>query len=243
VPGRLEGTRIVVTGASRGLGRAIAEAYAAEGARLVLTATRADRLEATLAACRALGAQAEGIALDLRDAAGVDAAAAGAAAALGRVDVLVNNAGILGVRAPLAEYPIDVFEETLRIGVVGTLRLIQRTLPAMSDGGAIVNVTSGAAGRSSWGAYAIAKLALDGMTGMLREELAVRRIRCVAVNPGGVRTRMRAAAYPREDPATVPHPSAVVEPFVAIAAGADPGPHVEGQEFRGAVAAPPRRRR
>ncbi|MDX6645542.1 MAG: hypothetical protein QOK40_1269, partial [Miltoncostaeaceae bacterium] len=145
--------------------------------------------------------------------------------------VLVNNAGILGVQAPLAEYPPDIFEEVLDVGVVGTLRLIQRVLPAMADGGAIVNVTSGAAGRPTWGAYAIAKLAIDGITGMLREELAPRGIRCVAINPGGVRTGMRAAAYPREDPATVPHPSAVVEPFLAVAAGADPGPHVEAQEY------------
>jgi NAD(P)-dependent dehydrogenase (short-subunit alcohol dehydrogenase family) len=245
VPGRLDGTRIVVTGASRGLGRAIAEAAAAEGARLVLTATRRERLEAALAACRALGAEAEGIGLDLRDPAAIDAAAAGAAATLGRVDVLINNAGVLGVRAPLADYPLDVFEEVLDIGVVGTLRLIQRLLPAMADGGAIVNVTSGAAGRATWGAYSIAKLALDGITAMLREELAPRGIRCVAINPGGVRTGMRAAAYPREDPATVPHPSAVVEPFLAVAAGADPGPHVEAPEYVGEsdpAQRPPRRR-
>jgi len=242
VPGRLDGTRIVVTGASRGLGRAIAEAAAAEGARLVLTATRRERLEAALAACRAAGAEAHGVAMDLRDGAGVDAAAAEAAAALGRVDVLVDNAGILGVRAPLAEYPIDLFEEVVDVGVAGTLRLIQRLLPAMSDGGAIINVTSGAAGRATWGAYAIAKLAIEGVTDMLREELAPRRIRCVAVNPGGIRTSMRAAAYPREDPATVPHPSAVVEPFLDIAAGADPGPRVEAQEYAGAPRRPARGR-
>jgi NAD(P)-dependent dehydrogenase (short-subunit alcohol dehydrogenase family) len=245
VPGRLDGTRIVVTGASRGLGRAIAEAAAAEGARQVLTATRPERLEAALAACRAAGAEAEGIGLDLRDPASVDAAAAEAAATLGRVDALINNAGILGVRAPLAEYPMDVFEEVLDVGVVGTLRLIQRLLPAMADGGAIVNVSSGAAGRATWGAYAVAKLALDGITGMLREELAPRGIRCVAINPGSVRTGMRTEAYPREDPATVPHPSAVVEPFIAVAAGADPGPHVEAQAYVGATdpAHRPRRRR
>jgi NAD(P)-dependent dehydrogenase (short-subunit alcohol dehydrogenase family) len=148
------------------------------------------------------------------------------------VDVLVNNAGLLGVRAPLAEYPLDVWEDVIASGVTGTLRLIQAILPAMSEGGAIVNVTSGAAGRPTWGAYAIAKLALDGITDILREELAPRRIRCVAINPGGIRTRMRAAAYPNEDPATLPHPSSVVEPFIAVAAGADPGPHVEAREWR-----------
>jgi NAD(P)-dependent dehydrogenase (short-subunit alcohol dehydrogenase family) len=221
--------RIVVTGASRGLGRALAEAFAAEGARLVLTATRAEHLASVLGA---VGESAEGVVLDLRDAQSTERAAALAVAALGRVDVLVNNAGLLGVRAPLAEYPLDVWEDVIASGVTGTLRLIQAILPAMSEGGAIVNVTSGAAGRPTWGAYAIAKLALDGITDMLREELAPRRIRCVAINPGGIRTRMRAAAYPNEDPATLPHPSSVVEPFIAVAAGADPGPHVEAREWR-----------
>ena len=226
---RLRDLGIVVTGASRGLGRALAEAFASEGARLVLTATRSEHLASVL---RTLGARAHGVPCDLRDGDSVDRAAREAVAALGRVDVLVNNAGMLGVRAPLAEYPIDLFADVIAVGVTGTLRLTQGVLPALSEGGAIINVTSGAAGRPLWGAYAVSKLAIDGMTRMLREELAPRRIRCVAINPGGIRTGMRAAAYPEEDPATLLHPSAVVEPFVAVAAGADPGWRVEAQQWR-----------
>lgn len=225
---RLRDLRIVVTGASRGLGRAVAETFAAEGARLVITATRAEHLSSVLGA---LGDHAEGVALDLRDAPSTKRAAVHAIAVLGRVDALVLNAGLLGVRAPLSEYPMDVWEDVIAAGVTGNMRFIQGVLPAMSDGGAIIAVTSGAAGRAGWGAYSVAKLALDGMTRMLREELAPRRIRCVAINPGGIRTRMRAAAYPGEDPATLPHPSTVVEPFVAVAAGADPGPYVEAREW------------
>ncbi len=101
----------------------------------------------------------------------------------------------------------------------------------MADEGCIINVTSGAAGRAGWGAYAVSKLGLEGVTTMLREELADRRIRCVAVNPGPVRTEMRAAAHPGEDPATVPHPSTVVEAFIAIAAGADPGPRIDAAQW------------
>jgi NAD(P)-dependent dehydrogenase (short-subunit alcohol dehydrogenase family) len=232
VPGRLEGTRIVLTGASRGLGRALAEAFAREGARQVLTATRPSGLAAALRACAAAGAEAHGVELDLGDPDSVDRAAAEAVAALGRVDALVNNAGLLGGRRELAEYPMDLFERVMAVNVTGTLRLTQRVLPAMTDGGAIVNVTSGAAGRATWGAYAVSKLAVDGITGMLRRELASRGLRCVAINPGPARTAMRAAAYPSEDPATVPHPSSLAEPFIAIAAGADPGPHVEAAEWR-----------
>ena len=223
----------MVTGASRGLGRAVAEAYAGEGARLLLTATALPRLEAAVEACRSAGAEAvDPVTLDLADPGSVDAAAARAVAVLGRIDVLVNNAGLLGVRAPLAEYPLDVWDRVIAVGVTNTLRLVQRLLPAMADGAAIVNVTSGAAGRATWGAYAVAKQALEAMTGMLRDELADRGIRCVAINPGPVRTAMRATAYPDEDPATVPPPSAAVPPFVAVAEGADPGPRVDAAGWR-----------
>ena len=230
--GRLDGTRILLTGASRGLGRALAEAFAREGARLALTATRAAGLAGALRACAAAGAEAHGLEMDLGDPDSVDRAAAEAVGALGRVDALVNNAGLLGERRELAEYPLDLFERVMAVNVIGTLRLTQRVLPSMADGGVVLNVTSGAAGRATWGAYAVSKLAVDGITGMLRRELEPRGLRCVAVNPGPARTAMRAAAYPDEDPNTVPHPSSLAEPFIAIAAGADPGPHVEASEWR-----------
>lgn len=231
--GRLAGSRVVVTGASRGLGRALAEGFAAEGARLVVTATALDRLEGTVARIRAAGAQADAVALDLTVPASVDAAAREALAVLGRVDALVNNASLLGARLPLAEYPEELWDAVLAANLTGTLALTRRLLPGMSQGGAIVNVTSGAAGRPGWGAYGVSKLALEGATRMLREELSDRAIRCVAVNPGPLRTAMRAAAYPDEDPATVPHPSSVVEPFLAIAAGADPGPRIDAAQWGG----------
>jgi len=215
------------------VGRAVAEALAAEGGTLVLTATRLAHLDAVVEACGRLGGSAEPLELDLGDAASTEAAARAAVAALGRVDVLVNNAGLLGVRALLADYPLDLWERVMRVNVDGTLRLIQLVLPAMSEGGAIVNVTSGAAGRPSWGAYAISKLAIDGITGMLRDELEDRGLRIIAINPGGVRTAMRAAAYPGEDPETLPHPSSVTAPFVAVAAGADLGAYVEASQWRG----------
>jgi NAD(P)-dependent dehydrogenase (short-subunit alcohol dehydrogenase family) len=224
---RLTGTRAVVTGASRGLGRAVAEAMAAEGARLVVTATAASHLDRVLERLHSGGAEAHGVALDLGDHDGVRAAAAEAVAVLGRVDVLVNNAGLLGRRVALEDYPPEEFARVMAVNVTGTLAMIQGILPAMADDGCIIDVTSGAAGRAGWGAYAVSKLAIEGVTAMLREELADRRIRCVAVNPGGMRTAMRAAAYPDEDPATLPRPESVAEAFVAIAAGADPGPRVD----------------
>jgi NAD(P)-dependent dehydrogenase (short-subunit alcohol dehydrogenase family) len=169
--------------------------------------------------------------LDLADHASCAAAAAQALGALGRLDVLVNNASLLGDRAELADLDMDVFDRVMAVNVSGTLRLTQAVLPGMAEGGAIINVTSGAAARATWGAYAVSKHALDAVTLMLREELAPRRIRCVGVNPGGLRTAMRAAAYPDEDPSTLPRPGSVAPVFVAIAEGADPGPHVEARDW------------
>lgn len=219
---------MLLTGASRGLGRAVAEALAARGARLALTATRERHLESVVAGIRAAGGEAHPLAMDLRDRTSVRASAAQALAALGRLDLLVNNAGLLGRRAPLSEVDDATWDDVMAANLTGPVTLIQAVLPGMADGGAIVNVTSGASGRATWGPYAVSKLAIEGVTRMLREELSPRGIRCVAVNPGGLRTGMRAAAYPDEDPATVPRPESVVPVFVAIAAGADPGPRVDG---------------
>ena len=222
---------MVVTGASRGLGRALAEGFAAQGCRVAATATSLERVEGTLGRMRAQGAQCHGVALDLGDLASVADAASQVVAALGRIDVLVNSASLLGVRSALADHRLDTWEAVMAVNVTGTLALTQALLPAMVQGGAIINVTSGAAGRPGWGAYGISKLALEGMTTVLRDELRDAGIRAVAVNPGPVRTAMRAAAYPSEDPATVPHPSSVVAPFIAIAQGLDPGPRIDAAQW------------
>ena len=199
---------------------------------MVVTATASSRLEGTLTRLRERGAgEAHGIGMDLSAPEEVASAAAEALAVLGRVDVLVNNASLLGERLPLADYPLELWRQVMEVNLTGTFALTRALLAGLADEGAIINVTSGAAGRAGWGAYSVSKLALEGVTGMLRDELADRRIRCVAVNPGPVRTQMRAAAYPREDPATVPRPSAVVEVFLAIAAGADPGPRVDAAQW------------
>jgi len=228
---RLPGVRAIVTGASRGVGRAVAEAFVAEGAHVVVTARAASHLDAFLRGATGPGEAPVPVVLELGDPASVREAGRAAALALGRVDVLVNNAGLLGSRGPLEQIPPGELEDVVAANLVGTLRLTQAILPVMSHGGAIVNVSSGAAGRAGWGGYAVTKAAIDAATRMLREELADREIRCVAVNPGGTRTAMRAAAYPKEDPATVPHPRSVVPPFVAIAAGADPGWFVEARQW------------
>lgn len=221
----------MVTGASRGLGRALAEAFAARGARVVVTATALPRLEAALSGLRGGGADVHGVALDLGDAGSRQRAAAETIAVLGRIDVVVNNAGVLGQRTSIADYPPELWDRVMAVNLTGTVEWTRGLIPAMSQGGALIFVTSGAAGRPGWGAYGVSKLAIEGVASMLRDELADAGIRCVAVNPGPVRTRMRAEAYPREDPATVPQPGSVTEPFLAIAAGEDPGPRIDAAHW------------
>ena len=231
-PLRLDGLRAVVTGASRGIGRVIAETYLREGAVVVATARELAHLDGLAGAAEGLpGRLARTLALELEDPASVRAALAAARTELGRIDILVNNAAILGDRTPLTRTPGEDLIRALAINVAGPVGLVAALSEALTDGAVVINVTSGAAGRADWGAYGLTKAALNAATRMLDDELTVRGVHCVAINPGGVRTDMRRAAYPAEDPATVPHPRSVVEAFVAIAAGARAGGVVEAREW------------
>jgi NAD(P)-dependent dehydrogenase (short-subunit alcohol dehydrogenase family) len=231
-PLRLSGVRAVVTGASRGIGRVIAEAYLREGAILVVTARELAHLDALeRSAAGQPGRVARTVALELGDPASVRAAAHEARTELGRVDVIVNNAAVLGERGPLSATHGDALIDALAINVAGPVGLVAELRDALADDAVIINVTSGAAGRARWGTYGLTKAALNIASQMLADEFAACGVRCVAINPGGVRTQMRSAAYPAEDPASVPHPRSVAEPFIAIAAGAPAHGIIEAREW------------
>lgn len=221
----MSGVRAVVTGGSRGLGRAVVQALASGGARVAATATHVVHLAD-------LDSSVIRVPLDLADAASVESCARAVRDALGGIDLLVNNAGVLGYRGELLNAPADDVATNVETNLLGTLRLTRALVGAMGHGAAIVNVSSGAAGRPGWAGYAVSKAGLDAATHVLRHELAPRGIRVVGVNPGGLRTDMRADAYPEEDPSTLPEPSSVAPLFLAIAAGADPGEHVDAREWR-----------
>jgi NAD(P)-dependent dehydrogenase (short-subunit alcohol dehydrogenase family) len=210
----------IVTGASRGLGLALARELAARQYALVIDARGAADLERT---ARELGRLTEIAAIP------GDVADAGhrhdlIAAAGERIDLLVNNASVLGPspQPVLAEYPLSELERVYAINVLAPLRLAQLALPRMTDGGAIVNVTSDAAVEpyEGWGGYGSSKAALEQLTAILAAEQPA--IRVYAVDPGDMRTRMHQEAFPDEDISDRPPPEESIPGLVALIEGDAP---------------------
>jgi NAD(P)-dependent dehydrogenase (short-subunit alcohol dehydrogenase family) len=210
----------LITGASQGLGRALAEALAAQGWRLVIDARRADRLDAAAAAIRSTTNTAEVIAVvgDVADPAH-RAELVAAVEAFGRLDVLVNNASTLGASPlpALDSIDLDVLRTTFEVNVVAPLALVQTLLPWLeSSKGTIVNVTSDAAVEpyEGWGGYGSSKAALEHLSAILAAEHPELRVRWV--DPGDMRTEMHQDAFPGEDISDRPLPESVVPRLVAL---------------------------
>jgi NAD(P)-dependent dehydrogenase (short-subunit alcohol dehydrogenase family) len=204
----------IVTGASRGLGLAIASGLAADGWRLVVGARGADDLAAATASLPGTRA----VPGDITDPAH-RAALVAAAEELGGADLIVNNAGILGPSPlpRLAEYPLDALREVLEVNVVSPLGVIQWALPGLRErGGAIVNITSDAAveGYEGWGGYGAAKAAIEQASRVLAAEEP--GVRVWWVDPGDLRTRMHQEAFPGEDISDRPPPETVVPAFLHL---------------------------
>lgn len=215
---------ILVTGASGGLGSALATACATLGARVVLCGRKVPKLERLYDAIVAAGGPRPSIApLDLEraDATHYDALAEAVRNEFGRLDGLVHAAGLLGERAPIEHYDVPTWMKVMHVNVTAPFILTRAMLPLLraSADASVVFVTSGVSvrGRAYWGAYAASKFALEGLTQVLADETdTVTRIRVNSVNPGKMRTSMRAKAYPGEDPATVPPPKDVLAPFLYL---------------------------
>lgn len=223
MPGRLEGRIALITGASRGIGAAVAERFAAEGAQVILVARTQAGLEEVDDAIRAASGGARSatlMPLDLSHGDDIDRLIGGIAQRFSRLDILVGNAGLLGTMTPLAQIDPRQWDEVLAVNLTANWRLIRAAEPLLraSDAGRAIFVTSGVAGgRAYWGTYAVTKTALEAMARTWAQEMEKTPLRINLINPGKVRTRMRAQAYPGEDPMTLMPPEAVAEAFVALA--------------------------
>jgi NAD(P)-dependent dehydrogenase (short-subunit alcohol dehydrogenase family) len=227
----LDGKAALVTGGGSGIGAAVARAFAREGADVMICGRRMDALERTRERIISAGGRAVAVPADLTCREDVARLIQEARGRFGRLDVLVNNAGVLGVHAPIAEYPDDVWDAVLAIDLTAVFHLIKAALPLMTRGGSIINVSSGVgrAGRAGWGAYAVSKFGVEGLSQVVADEMREQGIRVNTVNPGGTRTAMRAAAYPNENPATLPPPDDVAPVFLYLAS--DRSLDVTGRAF------------
>jgi NAD(P)-dependent dehydrogenase (short-subunit alcohol dehydrogenase family) len=228
----LEGKVVLITGASQGLGRALALAYAKEGAKLAINARSEDSIRLVAREAEVQGAEVLAVAADVSRSADVEMLVSETVERFGGIDVLVNNAGILGPRVAIEEYPEDEWRRVIDANLTGPFLVSKAAIPHMREGGSIINLVSGVSveGRAEWGAYSVSKFGLEGLNQILAAELKEREIRVNAVDPGGMRTDMRANAYPEEDPMTRITPEENVGVFLYLAS--DESRDVTGQRFK-----------
>jgi len=221
---RLAGRVALITGASRGIGAAIARRFAAEGAHVLLAARTVGGLEEADDAIRAASAeqsQATLIQIDLKNIEDIEKLAAAVATRFGKLDVLVGNAAILGEMTPVSQIDPKTWDDVIATNLTANWHLIRTLEPLLlsSDSGRAIFLTSGVSGgRAYWGGYAVTKTALEALVQTWAQEVEQTKLRINIVNPGAVRTSMRAKAYPGEDPMMLPPPKDVTEIFVELAA-------------------------
>lgn len=214
---------VIITGGSKGLGRAMVEYWLADGWNVATCARDISPLRALQ------DEHAERLAVCELDIASIEAVRSFCEETIERyhsVSVLVNNASILGPRVALDEYFPEEFEEVLRVNTLGSFNFIHELVPHFKSrrSGVILNISSGAGvkGGAKWGAYAVSKFAVEGLTQVLKDEVFDDKIRVHAVDPGAMRTQMRADAYPNEDPLTLPTPQEIARVIFDIAVVYEP---------------------
>jgi NAD(P)-dependent dehydrogenase (short-subunit alcohol dehydrogenase family) len=207
---RMKGRVALVTGASRGIGRAASVALGAEGAHVICVARTVGGLEETDDAIQKAGGSATLVPLNLKDFAAIDRLGASIFERWKKLDAFLGNAGVLGVLTPLGHLDPKVFQELVDINVIANWRLIRSLDPLLrlSDAGRALFVSSTVAReiRPYWGGYAMTKAALESLAFTYAAECATSHVKVNVLNPGPIRTLMRAKAMPGEDPSTLPRP-------------------------------------
>ena len=219
---RLKDRIALITGASRGIGRATARLFAREGAHVLLLARHQKTLETVDDEIKAEGGKASIIPLDLEDGPMIDALGPSLYERFGKLDVLVGNAGVLGGLRPLTHIPSEVWERVLAVNLTANWRLIRTLDPLLrrSDAGRVIFVTSpraAAQGRAYWAPYSVSKAALETLAKTYANETADSPIRVNLVDPGATATAMRAEAFPGENQETLNKPEAVADVILRLA--------------------------
>jgi NAD(P)-dependent dehydrogenase (short-subunit alcohol dehydrogenase family) len=233
----LTGRVIAITGASSGIGRAVALACARHAAQVVLIGRDPKKLEAVHGQIAAAGSPAASIAvLDLEKALArdYDELADALLTRYGRLDGLLHNAGLLGTLTPIEHYDVPTWCRVLHVNLTAAFALTQVLLPALkksADASVVFTASAvGREGRAYWGAYAVSKFAIEGLSQVLSAELeGISHVRVNTLNPGRARTAMRRQAYPAEDLETLPQPAQLTAPYLALLGPASLG--VTGQAF------------
>ncbi len=220
----LDGKLALVTGASRGIGAATAEALAGAGAHVVLTARAAGNLEAVEERIHAAGGSATIAPIDLTEPGSIGKLAEAIGSRWEALDVLVLNAAMLGTLGPVAQIDGKELNKVLTLNVLAQQAMIAAFDPLLrrSDAGRLIAISSsvGAAHRAYWGAYGASKAALEALATSYAQEMQnVTRVKVAIVDPGATRTEMRARAYPGEDPDTLKPPSAVADAILELLVG------------------------
>ncbi len=236
-PDELAGRVIAITGPTRGIGHALALACARHGATVVLVGRNVKKLEAVHAEIEAAGGPEATIApfdLEKAVASDYDTLALAMMERYGRLDGLVHNASMLGMLAPIDHYDVPTWYRVMHVNVTAAFALTHVLLPLLrrSEDASLIFTSSsvGRKARAFWGAYAVSKCAIEGLSDILSQELEnVSHVRVNTMNPGATRTAMRLQAYPSENPETLPTPEAVVGPYIALLGPASRG--ITGQRF------------
>jgi len=212
----------LITGASQGIGADVAKEYARQGAHVILIARNQKKLEKIDDEIKTLGGSATLLPLDLQDLNSIDKIGPIIEQRFGKVDIFVGNAGLLGTLMPLTQLSVSEYDRVLTVNLSANFRLLKTLDPLLkaSKNGRVIFVSTGKGvtmGRAYWGTYAISKSALETMAHIYADETRQTNIRVNVIDPGSVRTDMRKAAKPGEDPSSLATPEDITPYFINLA--------------------------